>query len=156
MLKLVSSSSPQNNQQKYKGTDEEDLLEDQEVDNQASCYDDPQAPPATQMRHDDETDRSCYAQPSEAVKRRSHHLHHQAYREQDVERGETVVVETAEEIMEAAEHNNRSTRQHHQQPHRNYHDRYSYAGYEPEREFKDYSRDRELMLQRQRNAYNSR
>lgn len=106
------------------------------------------------MRHDDETDRSCYApQPSgeAGVKRRSHHLH-QAY--QDVERGETVVVETAEEIMEAAEHNNRS-RQHHQGPHRNYHDRYSYAGYEPEREFKDYSRDRELMLQRQRNAYNS-
>ena len=28
--------------------------------------------------------------------------------------------------------------------------RYSYAGYEPEREFKDYTRERELML-RQRN-----
>ncbi len=41
---------------------------------------------------------------------------------------------------------------------RNYHDRYSYAGYEPERDFKDYTRDRELMLQRQprNNSYTAR
>ena len=42
-----------------------------------------------------------------------------------------------------------------QQQQRNYHpaaehQRYSYAGYEPEREFKDYTREREHML-RQRN-----
>ena len=35
------------------------------------------------------------------------------------------------------------------------HQRYSYAGYEPEREFKDYTREREVML-RQRNNNNQR
>lgn len=61
----------------------------------------------------------------------------QNYRDHDVERGEI-----NEEVMKP----------------RNYHDRYSYAGYEPEREFKDYAREREMMLQRQRerNSYTAR
>ena len=135
-------------QHKYKGTDEEDLLEDQEVDNQQG-YDHPE------QLLDYEPGGPQQPQHHEVKRRRSQH-----YRDPDVERGEAATVIQEEHEVELSLQRPRP-----QPPMkmastsgRNYHDRYSYAGYEPERDFKDYTRDRELMLQRQprNNSYTAR
>ena len=68
--------------------------------------------------------------------------------ERDVERGAgSYMMQEPEEIIEQQQQQRRPQGR---TSSRNFQDRYSYAGYEPEREFKDYAREREMMMRRSR------
>ena len=70
--------------------------------------------------------------------------------ERDVERGAgNYMMQEPEEIIEQQQQQRRPQAQGRTSS-RNFQDRYSYAGYEPEREFKDYAREREMMMRRSR------
>merc|ERR1719273_1478711 len=115
------------NGQKYKATDEEDLLEDQEADNQPLQY---EPDPATQ--HDGQGHYEVKRRPQQAVVPAGAHHQQQplpSYREPDLERGELAANSTVIEPVEHGELMEHPGPMQHQRP--NYHDRYSYAGYEP-------------------------
>ena len=130
---------------KYQKTDEEDLLEDV-PDTQGEEYEQQQAghhaghhsghyeeeEPVTVASEPPYAEHT-FDQPPKQVSKRPN------FRERDVERGEEMV----QQRRPPAAVGRTSSR--------NF-DRYSYAGYEPEREFKDYAREREMMLRRGRQA----
>ena len=120
---------------KYKATDEEDLLEADVADNQAEV-----------VGHYEEAEDMTVASEPPYNEKASQPLKRPI--ERDVERGNCMIQDT-EEIIGQQQQRKRP------QPvgrtsSRNFQDRYSYAGYEPEREFKDYAREREMMLRRSR------
>ena len=128
---------------KYQKTDEEELLEDV-GDSQTAEYENTghhaghhaghyeEEEPVTVASEPPYAEHTYDQQPKQVTKR-------PMVRERDVERGEEMV----QQRRPPAAVGRTSSR--------NF-DRYSYAGYEPEREFKDYAREREMMLRRGRQA----
>ena len=122
---------------KYKTTDEEDLLEADVVDNQAEV-----------VGHYEEAEDMTVASEPPYNEKASQPLKRPI--ERDIERGGSYMMQEPEEIIEQQHQQQRRPQLGGRTSSRNFQDRYSYAGYEPEREFKDYAREREMMMRRSR------